>query len=192
MRYNLANTQGSSGQADIGTFRSRRQRSKPRAFWRIGACAGTIGVMLMFLVGGATSPPMEPGPPYRARPVALAAVRSSHAGYVHTGYVHTGQTQVTHASTVCDACRGPQRTPTVQERRYSRHKRNWRDPRGLRYFPVGTASVGGMAVAAGDYDRATEDLEIWRRGALLPRPRRSFIGSGHTGCMEHLLKCSLG
>ena len=31
-----------------------------------------------------------------------------------------------------------------------------------------------------------------RRGALLPRPRRPFVGSGHTGCLEHLLKCSLG
>ena len=34
--------------------------------------------------------------------------------------------------------------------------------------------------------------EIRRRGALLPRPRWSSAGSGHTGCMEHLLTQSLG
>ena len=49
--------------------------------------------------------------------------------------------------------------------------------------------MGGVALAARDCDRAKEDLEIWRRGALLPRPRRPFVGSGYTGCMEHLLKC---
>jgi catechol 2,3-dioxygenase-like lactoylglutathione lyase family enzyme len=34
--------------------------------------------------------------------------------------------------------------------------------------------------------------KTWKDGgeALLPRPRRPFVGSGHPGCVEHLLKCS--